>query len=224
MDGNHPPARRGLPLGVRLFLAMGIPYGLVMGLLFASIGVFDAISSGGSLIAPAATGMGVGLGAGLFYGAVMALWATMFQATGMTRHGAQRMPTNSTVHQRWRLAVPADPVAVLAAARRVLEERGVAAVLEEGPDRLTVRTRVGMRSWGEIVSVEVQAAGSETLVEIASRPRLWTTMVDGGRNNDNVTAVADAVVDVEAVEEPQGGQAGGTRSRATGAARARDAQ
>ena len=144
--------------------------------------------------------MGAGLGAGLFYGAVMALWATMFQATGMTRHGAQRMPTNSTVHQRWRLAVPADPVAVLAAARRVLEQRGVAAVLEEGPDRLTVRTRVGVRSWGEIVSVEVQASGSETLVEIASRPRLWTTMVDGGRNNDNVTAVADAVVDVEAVE------------------------
>ena len=67
--------------------------------------------------------LGAGLVGGLLFGAGMSLWATAHQASGMTHRGARRMPTNSTVHQRWRLAVAASPAQVLSAARAALEAR-----------------------------------------------------------------------------------------------------
>lgn len=53
-----------------------------------------------------------------------------------------------------------------------------------------VETRLNWRTWGDRVTVTVSADGNSSIIEIRSEPRLFTTLVDYGRNLAIVEAFA----------------------------------
>ena len=207
-------------LGVRTMLLSGGIYGGFMALFFAGMGLAQAVATGAPLAQSAVVGAMAGVGAGVVFGAAFSLWATLAQSAGLTSYGARRIPTNVTVHQKWHLSVPRPAVDVMSRARQILEERGISKIIAQSQGRLVVRTSVNFRSWGEIVTVTVDDQGGESSVELESRPRLWTQIIDSGANYKNVLALSDALVDL-VEHDIDGAPASETTAERGRAARAR---
>ncbi|MBX2800831.1 MAG: hypothetical protein KTR31_24330 [Myxococcales bacterium] len=167
-----------LPAGWRMALAMGLPYGLFMGLW----GWWQF----GSPVA----GAMVALIGGVGFGLTMALLGGVAQVVSSSSGGTQA-PTLG-VRARGRLSVSSTPGEALRVARRILHEQG-ATEQQATADEVCVRTKATFWSWGEIVSVEAFADGPLTTVMVQSRPAMWTTLVDYGKNQANVDALVSAL-------------------------------
>ena len=62
-------------------------------------------------------------------------------------------------------------------------------VIEEG-NRLLLSSKISWMGWGEKISIQpLQVLGSGTEYEITSQPKLGTTLVDSGKNMQNVMEV-----------------------------------
>jgi len=177
-------------------LLSGGLYGGLMSVFLGGMGVFQAVSAGAPVPPAALTGAISGLVAGVIFGAAFAFWATVIQSAGLTSLGARRIPTNVTVHQKWHLSVPRPAAQVMSRALQILEERGISQIIEKSESRLVVRTGVNFWSWGEIVTVSVDEQAGQSSVELESRPRLVTQIIDSGTNYKNVLALSDALVEL----------------------------
>jgi hypothetical protein len=82
---------------------------------------------------------------------------------------------------------------------------GVASVLASWPNASTVlhspegqtievRTRRSARGFGEDVTVTVSGTAGGSLVDVQSAPASWATVIDYGRNRQNVRLVLHAIV------------------------------
>jgi hypothetical protein len=59
--------------------------------------------------------------------------------------------------------------------------------------RLEAIFPVNWRSWGESVGVDVLGVDGDALVQVKSRSRLPTTLIDWGKNADNVRRFLSAL-------------------------------
>ncbi|WP_273130964.1 hypothetical protein [Bacillus weihaiensis] len=69
-----------------------------------------------------------------------------------------------------------------------------AKVKEENLEKgfILVRTGINIRTWGEVIKVTVTSIENErTLVTIESKPIVITTMVDYGKNLENVKIISE---------------------------------
>jgi hypothetical protein len=64
---------------------------------------------------------------------------------------------------------------------------------------LSVPTVVNLRSYGEVVRCTVEPAGGGSRIVVQSRSQVWTTLIDWGKNRDNVDATVAALSDVLSV-------------------------
>ncbi len=61
---------------------------------------------------------------------------------------------------------------------------------DEAARRVELKVGMSMKSWGERVSIELTADDeSTTTAQVSSRASLGTTMIDYGKNHDNVEQV-----------------------------------
>lgn len=58
---------------------------------------------------------------------------------------------------------------------------------------MEVKTGISLRSWGEKLRIELAPEGSGTRVSVSSASRLKTTLIDYGKNNENVNAILGLV-------------------------------
>lgn len=155
---RHAAQMRWLTLALRIFIVTGILSALVQWL---TLGGFVAA---------------------VILGCVFGLFMTAF-CVGLTAwrlrgRGGDPSPKQSA---RLELPAPVDTVRPHAlAALQALPAKRIDA------DRLTARTKITWWSWGEVVSVQLTAAGEHTVATVSSRPRIRTTLVDYGRGRDAV--------------------------------------
>lgn len=174
--------------------------------LFCGIG-FGALQAAVTLMRDGSAGraIGWGVGSGLFFGLVMGFVLTAVHRIQMKRKGMDPdAPGSMVVDVRESLTVPLPPDHAITLCRSAVEQlRGVRAV---GVDAATLRARVGM-SWasaGESIECRVQPVADGSSVEIRSRPLLRTTMVDYGKNRENVQHIRAFLSGAGASAHPSG--------------------
>ena len=61
---------------------------------------------------------------------------------------------------------------------------------DEGKARIEVRTGISFRSWGEKLTIEIERVGlNKTKIRVTSKPLVPTTIIDYGKNNENVVSL-----------------------------------
>jgi hypothetical protein len=61
-------------------------------------------------------------------------------------------------------------------------------------DKIEVRTRMGIRSFGEDIEVVAMESDGGSIVSVLSMPALWPTVIDYGKNTENVRVILDALL------------------------------
>jgi hypothetical protein len=170
------------PSRLHLGLATGVPFGLFWGGLVAlQGGPGGDPGPAGYVILAVASAV-----AGTLFGLVMALVLGHLQDRAARRTGVHGVSARRVVQ-----AAVSGP--------EVLARAGAAAAMLGGrlmavdADRALLRTGVSWRSWGERVEIEVRAQGPAARVVLRSRPLVPFTLVDQGRNAENVARLADWV-------------------------------
>lgn len=70
-------------------------------------------------------------------------------------------------------------------------------IQSESPDEGTIKARAGInwKTWGDNVLIELVKGEGSTIVEISSRPSARSTLVDFGKNLDNVERIKRFLLD-----------------------------
>lgn len=155
-------------LYLKLFLAAFLPYALVGGLI-----VQDAVW--GLLF-----GAGVGLVIALVFGTLQ------HQAFAQSK---QKQAASRSVHQTRELEVDLPYADALQLCREaaISLPRGRLSKTDRLAGEIEVRTRLNWLTYGEKVTLRLRPlSATTTLVQISSRPRLKTTLIDYGRNLHHV--------------------------------------
>ncbi len=173
---------QALPLGVRLSLATTLPFGLYMATFFFLTG---GEFTQGRLIA-ALIGGGI---AGLVFGVAMTAFAGLAQISTTSKGGTEA--ADLQVRQKRTLFILGTPEQVYDELRQALEDLGVRRFDIADPDAgvLTGHTAWSWKSFGENMTAVIKPVGEVCEVTLTSEPRLPTTMVDYGKNRDNITHI-----------------------------------
>ncbi len=186
---------RRIPRGFRLAIGTSIPFGVGM----ASI----ALMLGSSLPSAVASG----LVAGLAYGLLMTLSIGLAHVVGISAGGAS-LPELRSCEQTLRLTLRATATQVWPVVVSSVETLGVRTTVLSTPGvELLVETGWSVWSAGEVVHVTMSSDAPFVLLQLHSRPRIPTTLVDYGVNRRNLQTIADHLMDAFAVdiEEPSEG-------------------
>ncbi|MFR9805894.1 DUF6404 family protein [Pseudonocardia sp. RS010] len=174
------------PSRLQLGLLTGVPFGLLWGVLMALRERQDAAAGPAAYVI-----VGVAsVVAGTLFGLVMAAFLGRLQDRAARRTGVGGVVAQRVV----RAAVP--PREVLARAAEAAARLPGGRVTAVDGDRALLRTGVTWRSWGERVDMEVLPQEPGARVVLRSRPLVPGTLVDQGRNAENVALLADWVADL----------------------------
>jgi hypothetical protein len=181
-EGNAVRAAKP-PSRLQLGLATGVPFGLFWGGLVALQGGpgDDADAAGYVILAVAS------VVAGTLFGLVMTLVLGRLQDRAARRTGVAGVAAQRVV----RAAVSGPEVLARAGQAAAVLPRGRLTAVDA--DRALLRAGVSWRSWGERIEIEVRPEGPAARVVLRSRPLVPFTLVDQGRNAENVAALAEWV-------------------------------
>jgi hypothetical protein len=156
----------------RVFWGTAIPFGVAMGVI--RLGHFSTLYS-----------VGTGVVMGSIFGGI-SVWR---QSRTERRLEAQGIDPGDLEPVRERSEeVDGDLTSVYEASRRALLKLQKLRLVKDDAvtGELDAKTAATWNSWGELISVRVTGNGPHTTVHISSRPRLSTTVVDGGKSVENV--------------------------------------
>jgi hypothetical protein len=204
---RDPDPDRGVR--VRLFLRIAVFESLLFAVLLGITQAFttDAVDWPDRLRA-----IGFGAVGGLVVGIVVSLFLTQQQWSAAVVARDRRLaadptasPTPDTsvvVRRTVRVPLPhAEVVRRIPDAAAALDRRRVRAS-DAGAGTVALSTPMSLRSWGERVVIAAgPEEGGSTPVTITSRPQLRVTLVDGGRNADNVERLETWLRGLTAVSE-----------------------
>lgn len=157
-------------LYLKLFLAFGVPFGLLMGILYP----YPALA----------------LLIGTVYGAIM---AGIF---GTLQHRAVRGKKKTSadgVQQQRNIEVDMPYDAAFAACLEAVGEiqRAQFRQIDRAAGTIKARTSINLLTYGEIITFRLQPLDAHTTcIRISSRPRLKTTLIDYGRNLEHVNRLS----------------------------------
>jgi hypothetical protein len=157
------------------------------GLFFGFFQAVLVLAQGG----PPGKAIGVGVVAGLFFGLSMAVVLSAMHRWGMKKRGFDPGSSDSSVDVRERITLPLASDQALALCRSAVEQVPKARGVRVNAESATLAARVGMSwaSFGEHIECRVQPGDGGSTLEIRSRPALRTTIVDYGKNRENVERI-----------------------------------
>ena len=95
--------------------------------------------------------------------------------------------SDSNVNQKRKLKINKNISDIVSSYKRALSSLNKPKVLEEDMDMVLAKTGISWKSFGEVVSISATPINDEsTIIEIASRPSLRSTVMDYGKNIENV--------------------------------------
>ncbi len=163
----------------RVFIFSSVPYGLF----WAVTGVLRG--------KPAGSAIAVGIALGVVFGLTMAAVIPAMHRWGLRRRGFDPESGDSGVDVRERITLPLTSHQALALCRSAVEQVPKASDVRVDAASATLEARVNgtWASWGERIECRVTPADGATEVSIRSRPALRTTIVDYGKNRENVERI-----------------------------------
>ena len=164
---------------VKIFLANGIPFGIFTGILYS-------IHYGFS------TGLTSGLAAGILFGLIMYFILGFLHSRAVTAvAGKATKKTLETCHVR-RLRLPLSYDSTFDVCMKSLSAISRCTAEEKDHSRgiIIAKSSVNWKTWGDTISFDIDRTGTEyTNVKVSSSPTSWTTIVDYGKNLENVEAI-----------------------------------
>lgn len=164
------------PAGYRLFLATSLPMGLLTGLLLLLwMGPLESLL--------------LGVLAALLFGLMMTAVLSVSQAVAGTQGG--KVDANLDVRQTRTFPVLGSKDEVVQHTKAAFELLGVRSfdILDANAGVLAGHTAFSVKSFGERLHAVIKPGREVCEVTITSEPRLSTTLVDYGKNLQNIEAI-----------------------------------
>ena len=163
---------------LKLLLTTGVPFGILAGVIY-------------SLLFSPLTGLIAGLLAGILFGGLMSLilgtlhtWSVKrlpFKSKNvMDIHQVRSVEMKLLYDKVFDLCI--ESLRLIRKCRIVEENRS--------QGKIIARTGITWKSWGEIITFDIRKMNDVIQVEISSRPVVRTTLVDYGKNLENVEKIA----------------------------------
>jgi len=164
---------------LKIFLANGVPFGVFMGILFSSLYGLNA-------------GLTAGLMSGLIFGFLMFIILGFLHSRAVRKiSGGTAGASMGTSHERnIKLHLPIDKAFDLCIESLGMIGKCRVREQDRSRGRIIAGSPVNWKTWGDTISFDITAAGrEETGVRISSRPTSRSTIVDYGKNLENVEKI-----------------------------------
>ena len=164
----------------KIFLSLSIPFGLLLGVLNA---LFYGFWSG----------LSAGIVSGLLYGFMMTLFAGIYHKKSIKRKGFDLSEDMLRVHQNRNLSLSLPYETAFNDCIRALEslERSNVKTADSSTGKIEATVGWSWKSWGEKIAIDIsKSKENQTEIAISSRPALRTTIVDYGKNFENVENIS----------------------------------
>jgi len=164
---------------LKIFLAAGIPFGIFMAILF-------------SIIYGINTGLPGGIISGLIFGFLMFIILGFLNSRAVQKIAGNRSAESMGTFyvQNIELRLPYDRAFDLCV--RSLDLIRKCRIQEEDRSRGTIiaKSSVNWKTWGDTVSFDISETDNDsTAIRVSSRPTAWSTLVDYGKNLENVKTI-----------------------------------
>lgn len=167
-------------LYLKTFLLTGIPFGLMM------IG-FDLINGDGFSLSKF-------LFMTFFFGVAMSLFLVSFHRYRLKKNGVQEATDENLGVSQTRILMSKITKAELA--KKIKADPIIGKFkMTEIEDAILLKTRMTWKSWGEDIQILQKPFGdSEFEYQITSSPRMKTTIVDYGKNTENLNRIEGVIM------------------------------
>ena len=187
MEKGKAMKKQGFPgkIYVLLFLGTSLPFGIIMGLIqWPALGPAQAVK--------------IGLWAGAAFGLIVTAIAGPLHAWSKRKSNAGGSGDNVQESDSWR-AGASQSMEVRGAKEKLfqlalssLAEFDKLEIKNQDPEQGIIEAETGQtwKSWGEQVRIRFEAVSpDQTRVEAASRSAVKTTLIDFGKNRENVQRI-----------------------------------
>ncbi len=164
---------------LKVFFASGVPFGIFIGILYSSLYGLS-------------TGLASGLSAGLIFGFLMFIILCFLHTRAVKKiTGEKSGEAIGICHVRnIRLPFPYDRTFDLCIESLNLIDRCRVQQDDRSGGKIIAKSSVNWKTWGDTIYFDIDRTDSEeTHVKVSSRPTSWTTIVDYGKNLQNVETI-----------------------------------
>lgn len=166
---------------LKLFMAAGIPYGVITGICYS---ITHGIS----------TGIVSGLVAGILFGALMSVVLNTIHTLSVNRISYSDSKNKMGVHhlRNIELRLSYDMAFDLCIESLCRIKKCTIRKEDRSGGRLTAKAGMTWKTFGDIISFELHRTGDDRIrIQVSSRPLQQTTLVDFGKNLDNVERIVE---------------------------------
>ena len=163
---------------LKLFLAMAIPYAIFMSIFLSLFtGIFKAIVLGSI--------------SGILYGGIVTSFLYFL-------NNWQLKKIESKTHEKVRgvrhskeieVSLPYDKAFDLCIESLKLIKRCNVEKEDRSKGEIVAKTGVSWKSWGELITFKIEKNGEKVKIKVKSEPVLKTTLIDYGKNFENVEKI-----------------------------------
>lgn len=173
-------------LYLKLFLGTGIPFGIIFGIIYSIIYSleYDDFFIGIGILA--------GLFGGIFYGVFMSLILGSRHIRSVKRLQYRNSEDAMGVHhvRNVELQLPYDKAFDLCIESIRLIKKSKIQKKDISQGKITAKAGMTWKTWGDLISFDIRKIDNEkTQVIVSSRPTLRATLVDYGKNLENVERI-----------------------------------
>jgi len=164
---------------LKIFLTSGISFGTFMGILFSSLYGIDA-------------GLRGGLISGIVFGFFMFIILGFLHSRAVRQiSGSTSAESLDTFHVRnIKLPLPFERAFDLCIESLGLIRRCRVREQDRSRGKIIATSSVNWKTWGDTMTFDISGTGNEeTDVRVSSRPTSWSTIVDYGKNLENVERI-----------------------------------
>ena len=169
---------------LKIFLTNGIPIGIFMGILYSALyGLYAGLISG--------------LSTGLIFGFLMFMILGVLHSRAVkTLAGENTAEAMETCQVRnIKLQLPYDSTFDLCMESLNMISRCNVRQEDRSQGNIIARSSINWKTWGDTISFDIERTNDEyTNIKVSSRPTSWTTLVDYGKNLENVQKIAAFLV------------------------------
>lgn len=164
---------------LKIFLAAGMPFGILTGVLC-------------SLRYDPLTGLISGLAAGTVSGIAISFILGSLHIRAVKKIAPELNEEAYSIHhvRNIRLQMPYDNAFNLCVRSLIRIKNSRVSEADRSHGRITAKTSINWKTWGDTITFEITGTADEYIdVKVSSRPTGRTTLVDYGKNLDNVEKI-----------------------------------
>lgn len=164
---------------LKIFLASGIPFGIFTAVLFSSLYGINIGLTGGLVF-------------GLIFGFLMFIILGVLHSRAVEKIAGDRSEESmgTCQVQNIELQLPYDRTFDLCIKSLDLISRCRLQEEDRSQGKIIARSSINWKTWGDTISFDLTGISNEnTAVKVSSRPTSWSTLVDYGKNLENVKTI-----------------------------------